>query len=87
MDGALRSCPSRIFFAGACIMSGSYELSGRLPMDESGTLDPLTDTEDGATGDERDEAVAEVDVDASGGVAPPPLVVLFARALAAGSFT
>ena len=79
--GALSSCASRIFFAGACIMSDSYELSGRLPTD-SGALDALTDTDDDATGDERDDA--DADVDASGGV--PPLVVLFARAFV-GSLT
>ena len=62
-------------------MSDSYELSGRLPTD-SGALDALTDTDDDATGEEREDA--DADVDASGGV--PPLVVLFARAFV-GSLT
>ena len=65
-------------------MSGSYELSGRLPT-ESGMLEALMDTDDGATGDERDDAEADADVDTSGGV--PPLVVLFERALFVGSLT
>ncbi len=82
IGGVLSWCESRIFFAGACIMSGSYELSGRVPVNETGTVSRMLGVS--ATGDARDDA--DADVDTSGGDAPP-LVALFDRAFAAGSLT
>ena len=79
----LNWCVSRIFFAGACIISESYELSGRVPISETGTESGMLGVS--ATGDARDDA--DADVVTSGGEAAPPLVALFERAFEVGSFT